>query len=143
MKIMPDIPHMVAGTGAPVDASTADVVVNVTIPTAAESTAVGVTVLANASAGSTPTLQLISTALAPIIVLTAVVCTCVCVCVCVCVCGLQSLCSSEPFGGILTVVNFTKPAGDGSIKATASIRTLNPCGSGSSGLATATFPILK
>lgn len=50
---------------------------------------------------------------------------------------------SEPFGGILTVVNFTKPAADGSMKATASIRTLNPCGGGSSGLATTTFPILK
>jgi hypothetical protein len=56
---------------------------------------------------------------------------------------LAAVCCSEPFGGILTIVNFTKPAADGSMKATASIRTLNPCGSGSSGLASATFPILK
>jgi hypothetical protein len=99
VTVTPGTAHLVAGTGSPADASTADVVVNVTVPTAGVG-AVGVNVLANASAGS-------------------------------------------PFGGVLTVVNFTKPAADGSMKATASVRTLNPCGGGSSGLATVTFPILK
>jgi hypothetical protein len=51
---VPGVAHMVAGTGAPGDASTADVVVNVTVPTAVgdSGAAVGVRVLANASAGS-------------------------------------------------------------------------------------------
>ena len=50
-----------------------------------------------------------------------------------------------PFGGILTVVNFTAPDTNGTRHAVASIRTLDPCGvgSGSSGLSTATFPILR
>lgn len=54
VKVMPGIAHMVAGTGAPADASTADVVINITIPSGPESAAVGVSVLANASAGSAP-----------------------------------------------------------------------------------------
>ena len=45
--------HLLPGTGAPSDASTADVVVNVTVPSTAS--AVGVHVLANASEGGTPT----------------------------------------------------------------------------------------
>lgn len=56
---------------------------------------------------------------------------------------LANVSAGSPYGGILTVVNFTKPAADGSMVATASIRTLNPCGGGSSGLATAKFQILK
>ena len=92
---MPGKPHVVAGTGAPADASTSDVVVNVTIPTGASAagTAVGVSVLANVTGGGTP------------------------------------------FGGVLTVVNFTTPDhSTGIMMATASIRTLNPCGSSSAGL---------
>ena len=54
VKITPGIAHMVPGTGAPADASTADVVINITIPSGSESAAVGVNVLANASADSTP-----------------------------------------------------------------------------------------
>ena len=50
----------------------------------------------------------------------------------------------SPFGGVLAIVNFTAPdTTDGTIKATASIRTLNPCGTGSAGLSQVTFPILK
>ena len=100
VSVSPGTAHVVKGTGAPHDASTADVVVNVTVPSSGAVGAVGVSVLANVSNGS-------------------------------------------PFGGILTVVNFTAPDATGVITATASIRTLNPCGSGSMGLASASFAILK
>jgi sucrose-6-phosphate hydrolase SacC (GH32 family) len=52
--------------------------------------------------------------------------------------------AGSAFGGILTVVNFTAPNANGTMQAVASVRTLDPCGveSGSSGLSTATFPIL-
>eukprot|EP01050_Picozoa_sp_SAG11_P049366 SAG11_NODE_26932_length_339_cov_0.641667_1_plen_74_part_10 len=46
VQVSPGTAHIVAGTGAPVDASTADVVVNVTIPSTG-SGAIGVNVLAN------------------------------------------------------------------------------------------------
>eukprot|EP01052_Picozoa_sp_SAG31_P038909 SAG31_NODE_5292_length_2628_cov_1.807434_1_plen_209_part_00 len=143
VKVTPGVAHMVAGTGAPADASTADVVINITVPEAAESAAVGVNVLANASAGSMSRLHLalllflLSVALSRarsnarmrglvsglrpcMLVPTTRACA--------------TTCPSEPFGGILTIVNFTTPAADGSMEATASIRTLNPCGGGSSGL---------
>ena len=99
VKLSPGTPHLVAGTGAPADASTSDVVVNVTVPSSAGS--VGVHVLANASGGS-------------------------------------------PFGGILTYVNFTKAGADGSMQASASILTLDPCGGPSTDHpTTVSFPILK
>jgi len=96
--VSPGDVYIVAGTGAPADASTSDVLVNITVPQAVG--AIGVSVLANVSAG-------------------------------------------QPFGGILTVVNFTAPDINGTIQAIASIRTLNPCGSGSAGLSQASFPILS
>jgi sucrose-6-phosphate hydrolase SacC (GH32 family) len=98
LTVSPGKAHVVAGTGAPADASTSDVVVSVKVPSATG--AVGVSVLANVSAG-------------------------------------------VPFGGILVVVNFTAPDSNGTINALASIRTLNPCGSGSGDLRQAPFPILK
>ena len=99
VTLSPGAPHLVAGTGAPADASTSDVVVNVTVPSSAGS--VGVHVLANASGGS-------------------------------------------PFGGILTYVNFTKAGADGSMQASASILTLDPCGGPSTDHpTTVSFPILK
>ena len=99
MTLSPGAPHLVAGTGAPADASTSDVVVNVTVPSSAGS--VGVHVLANVSGGS-------------------------------------------PFGGILTYVNFTKAGADGSMQASASILTLDPCGGPSTDHpTTVSFPILK
>ena len=79
VTVAPGTAHIVPGTGYPADASTSDVVVNVTIPSSPGD--VGVSVLANASAGS-------------------------------------------PFGGVLTVVNFTTPdPTTGIMTATASIRT--------------------
>jgi len=49
-----------------------------------------------------------------------------------------------PFGGVLTIVNFSTPDTNGTIKATASIRTLDPCAAvDSPPITTATFPILK
>ena len=56
---------------------------------------------------------------------------------------LANVSSGQPFGGVLTIVNFTAPDVNGTIVATASIRTLNPCGTGSAGVAQAQFPILK
>jgi hypothetical protein len=99
VSILAGSAHVVAGTGFPADASTSDVVLNITVPAAVG--AVGVSVLANVSAAGTP------------------------------------------FGGVLVIVNFTTPDANGIIAAVASIRTLNPCGSGSSGHSQATFPILK
>ena len=97
--------YLVAGTGAPADASTSDVAINITVPTfesaSGGASAVGVYVLANVSH------------------------------------------NGAPFGGVLTIINFTAPDGTGTMHATASIRTLNPCGSGSQGLASVVFPILK
>ena len=52
VKVAPGTAHLVAGTGAPADASTSDVVVNITVPTAGSASAFGVSVLANVSAGS-------------------------------------------------------------------------------------------
>ena len=101
VRVAVGTPHVVAGTGLPADASTSDVLINVTVPrSAAAASALGVSVLANASAG-------------------------------------------VPFGGVLTMVNFTAPDANGTITALASIRTLNPCGSGSDGATTASFPILE
>lgn len=100
VKLAPGAPYLVAGTGTPADASTADVVVNVSVPSVAG--AVGVHVLANVSG------------------------------------------TRQPFGGILTLVNFTKPAADGTIQATASIVTLDPCGGPVTDHVTSVhFPILK
>ena len=103
-------PHVIAGTGAPHDASTADVLLTIAVPRptrggngsragAAVASAVGVSVLANVSGG-------------------------------------------VPFGGVLTILNFSAPDANGSLTALASIRTLNPCGSGSEGLTHASFAIL-
>ena len=51
---------------------------------------------------------------------------------------------SNPFGGVLTIVNFTTPnATTGIMLATASIRTLNPCMGGNTGVTVAVFPIHK
>lgn len=54
VSVAPGKAHVVAGTGSPADASTSDVVVNVTIPAGAGAagTAVGVSVLANVTDGS-------------------------------------------------------------------------------------------
>ena len=102
VRVTPSAPHIVAGTGAPHDASTSDVVVRMLVPTdGGAPSAVGVRALANVTDD-----------------------------------GL-------PFGGILTVVNFTARDANGTMHATASIRTLDPCGRGSSGLSTASFSILK
>ena len=56
---------------------------------------------------------------------------------------LANVSAGAPFGGILTIVNFSAPDANGTMTALASIRTLNPCGSGSEGLVQASFPILK
>jgi hypothetical protein len=56
---------------------------------------------------------------------------------------LSNVTAGIPFGGVLTVVNFTAPDVNGTIVAMASIRTLNPCGSGSAGLRQTSFVILK
>ena len=101
VRVAPGTPHVVPGTGAPADASTADVVLRIALPAATSTAAaVGVSVLANVSAGA-------------------------------------------PFGGILTIVSFSAPDANGTMTALASIRTLNPCGSGSEGLVQASFPILN
>ena len=55
---------------------------------------------------------------------------------------LANVSGGAPFGGILTLVNFSAPDANGTIHAQASVRTLNPCGSGSEALAQASFPIL-
>jgi len=57
---------------------------------------------------------------------------------------LANTSGAVPFGGVLTIVNFSTPDANGTIKATASIRTLDPCAAVGSPRATmATFPILK
>ena len=49
---------------------------------------------------------------------------------------MSNVTSGQPFGGVLIVVNFTAPdPATGDRKALASIRVLNPCGSGSARLA--------
>ena len=69
------------------DASTSDVVVNISVPAiTASGTAIGVSVLANVSNGN-------------------------------------------PFGSVLTMVNFTAPDACGTMNAMTSIRTLDPCAS--------------
>ena len=50
VNVAPGTAHLVAGTGAPADASTSDVLVNVTVPRSSTASAVGVSVLANVSA---------------------------------------------------------------------------------------------
>ena len=108
VRVAPGTPHVVAGTGAPhADASAADVVLSIALPTMGgdDAAAVGVSVLANVSDDGGGALA--------------------------------------PFGGVLTLVNFSAPDANGTIHALASVRTLNPCGSGSEGVAQASFPILK
>ena len=56
---------------------------------------------------------------------------------------LSNVTAGQPFGGILTVVNFTAPDSTGTIDAVASIRTLNPCGSGSAGLTQVHLPLYR
>jgi len=98
VTLTPGAPHVVAGTGAPVDASTADVLADINIPSG-DAAAVALSVLANVTAG-------------------------------------------VPVGGVQTMINFSAADANGTIHATASIRTLNPCG-GETGVAEAPFPILK
>ena len=96
--------HIVAGTGLPRDASTADVLVNFTLPTATTAvagTSVGVRVLSNVTS------------------------------------------DGDVYGGILLVANFTQRDTNGTMHALASIRTLNPCGTGSEGVTQVSFPMLK
>lgn len=100
IRVPPGAAHIVAGTGAPHDASTSDVVLTLSVPPSGRG-AVGVRALANIST------------------------------------------DGEPFGGILAIVNFSAPDANGTMHAQASIRTLNPCGSGSAGLRRASFPILR
>ena len=61
VTVPPNTAHVVAGTGAPADASTSDVVVNVTVPASVGGlhgndlgAAVGVSVLANVSSDGAP-----------------------------------------------------------------------------------------
>lgn len=100
VTVAPGTAHIVPGTGHPADASASDVVANITVVHAG---AVGVSVLANVSAGS-------------------------------------------PYGGILTIVNFTSPDAKGTINAIASIHLMNPCGGGIDAgdrAARVNFPILQ
>ena len=104
VTVSPGTWHVVPGTGFPADASTSDIVANISVPSAPAAGAVGVSVLANVSAGG----------------------------------------ERSPFGGVLAVVNFTAPdAATGIMAATASIRTLDPCTGGNTGVTVATFPIYR
>jgi len=111
----PGTAHIVKGTSVAdgVDASTSDIVLKITVPKAEELRLAA----ASGSSSASPAFGIRV---------------------------LANVSAGAPFGGILTVVNFTAPdAASGTITATASIRTLNPCGSGSANVQPASFHILK